>query len=108
MNTIQAVAAGMQYNQLLTDYIIFTDNWWNVFIHEYAITIGILWALLKCLAMFDATNKSNTVLESFRNMITGGECLKWKRRATDKKSEDLPTLKKWLYSLYGYEAVQKM
>lgn len=70
----------------MQDYIIFTDNWWNAFLHEYAFTLVILWALLKCLAMLDPTNQSNDILDSFRAMLAGGSTVQ-NRRATDAKAE---------------------
>jgi hypothetical protein len=67
---------------MLTEYLIFTDNWWNWFVHEYAYTLVILWALLKCLALLDPTNKTNMILDSFRSLLNNGKSLN--RRATDK------------------------
>ena len=67
------------------DFILFTDNWWNWFIHEYAFTLGILWALLKALAILDPTNKSNEILESFRSLLNTGSNLN--RRLTDRLDE---------------------
>jgi hypothetical protein len=53
----------------MTEFIIFTDNWWNWFLHEYAFTLGILWALLKALAILDPSNKTDKILDSFRAML---------------------------------------
>ncbi len=68
------------------DYLIFTDNWWNWFVHEYAYTIVVLWALLKTLAMLDPTNKSNEILESFRSLLNVGSN-NLGRRTSDRISE---------------------
>ena len=68
------------------DFILFTDNWWNWFIHEYAFTLGLLWALLKALAILDPTNKSNEILESFRSLLNTGSNLN--RRMTDTPKEE--------------------
>ncbi len=71
----------------MQDYLIFTDHWWNAFLHEYAFTLLILWALLKCLAMLDPTNHSDEILDSFRAMLSGGAASR-NRRITDAKVED--------------------
>ncbi len=72
----------------MTDYLIFTDNWWNWFFHEYAFTILVLYALLKCLAMCDPSNKSDTILEAFRSMLSTGQGMN--RRATDPADQIKP------------------
>jgi len=64
------------------DYLIFTDDWWNWFFHNYAFSIGILWAILKALAILDPSNKTNTILDSFRSFLPGGKELA--RRGTDR------------------------
>ena len=65
----------------MTDtYILFTDAWWNWFVHEYAFSLVILWALLKTLAILDPTNKTNDILDSFRSFLNTG----MNRRTTDK------------------------
>jgi hypothetical protein len=56
----------------MTEYLIFTDNWWNWFIHEYAFTMGLLWALLKALAVLDPSNESNKVIDSLRSFFEKG------------------------------------
>ena len=53
----------------MNEYLIFTDNWWNWFIHEYAFTMGLLWALLKALAVLDPSNESNKVIDSLRSFF---------------------------------------
>ena len=53
----------------MTEYLIFTDNWWNWFIHEYAFTLGLLFALLKGLAVLDPTNKTDKIVESLRALF---------------------------------------
>lgn len=52
------------------DYIIFTDNWWNWFVHEYAFTLALLFCLLKGLAVLDPTNKTNQIVDSLRSLLT--------------------------------------
>lgn len=54
------------------DYIIFTDNWWNWFLHEYAFTVALLWALLKALAVLDPSNKTDKVIDSMRSFFERG------------------------------------
>ncbi len=71
---------------MLTDYLLFTDNWWNWFLHEYAFTLVVLWALLKTLALCDPTNKTNTILDSFKSMLNNGK--NFNRRATDPPKEE--------------------
>ena len=71
----------------MTEYLIFTDNWWNWFLHEYAYTLGLLWALLKALAMLDPTNQSNQILDSFRSLFNTGQSLN--RRADDKDKQNV-------------------
>lgn len=51
------------------DFIIFTDNWWNWFIHEYAFTLALLWALLKALAVLDPSTRSNKVIEMLQGFF---------------------------------------
>lgn len=70
----------------MIEHMLFTDNWWNAFIHEYAYTLFILWALLKTLAKLDPTNKSDDILESFRALLFSGPPLG--RRVTDQKDTD--------------------
>jgi len=74
----------------MNEYILFTENWWNQFLHEYAFTLGLLWALLKTLAILDPSNSTNKVLDSFRGFMPGGKELA--RRVTDngdgKKADD--------------------
>lgn len=50
-------------------YLIFTDNWWNAFLHEYAFTLALLFVLLKCLAVLDKTNESNKIIELLQNLF---------------------------------------
>jgi hypothetical protein len=69
----------------MTEYLIFTDNWWNWFLHEYAFTLGLLWAFLKTLAILDPSNKTNAILDTFRGLMPGNKELA--RRATDKPEE---------------------
>lgn len=69
----------------MTEYLIFTDNWWNWFLHTYSFTIGLGWALLKALAILDPSNKTNTILDSFRSFLPGGKELA--RRGTDKEQQ---------------------
>lgn len=69
----------------MTEYILFTDNWWNWFVHEYAYTLVILWALLKTLALCDSTNKTNQILDSFRSLLNTGNSLN--RRTTDRPED---------------------
>ncbi len=66
----------------MIEYLIFTDNWWNWFLHEYAFTLGLLWALLKTLAILDPSNKTNAILDTFRGLMPGNKELT--RRATDR------------------------
>ena len=66
----------------MTEYLIFTDNWWNWFLHEYAYSLGLLWALLKALAFLDPSNKTNAILDTFRGLMPGNKELA--RRAADK------------------------
>lgn len=67
----------------MTEYTIFTDDWWYWFAKNYGITLGIGWALLKALAILDPSNKTNAILDSFRSFLPGGKELA--RRATDKE-----------------------
>jgi len=64
------------------DFMIFTDNWWNWFFHEYAFTIALLFVLLKGLALLDPTNQSNEILDSIRSLFNRGQSLN--RRTSDK------------------------
>ena len=45
----------------MTDPIIFTDDWWNWFLHTYSFMIGLVWAILKALAVLDPTNRTNSI-----------------------------------------------
>ncbi|OPY89024.1 MAG: hypothetical protein A4E71_00104 [Smithella sp. PtaU1.Bin162] len=54
----------------MTDFLIFTDNWWNWFLHEYAFTIGLLYALLKGLAVLDPNNNSNKVVDMLQTIFS--------------------------------------
>ena len=67
------------------EYILFTDNWWNWFLHEYAFTMGLLWAILKALAILDPSNKTNAILDTFRGLVSGSKELA--RRAEDKEQK---------------------
>ena len=69
----------------MTDYILFTDNWWNWFLHEYSFMVGLLWALLKAIAVLDPSNKTNNVLDTFRRLVPGQKELR--RREDDKREE---------------------
>ncbi len=53
----------------MTEYIIFTDSWWNWFLHEYAFTLALLYVLLKGLAILDPSNKSDQIVESLRSLF---------------------------------------
>ena len=53
----------------MTEYLIFTDNWWNWFVHEYAFTLALLFVLLKGLALLDKTNESNKILELLQGLF---------------------------------------
>jgi len=45
------------------DFILFTDSWWNWFLHEYAFSIGVIWALLKMLAILHPGVETNKIME---------------------------------------------
>ena len=70
----------------MTDPIIFTDDWWNWFLHTYSFMIGLVWAILKALAVLDPTNRTNSILDSFRSRIPGGE-KQLARRADDQEEK---------------------
>jgi len=67
------------------DHIIFTDDWWNWFLHTYSFMIALLWAVLKALAILDPSNKSNQVLDTFRGMLSRSPDKDLARREEDKK-----------------------
>lgn len=69
------------------DAIIFTDNWWNWFLHEYAFTLGVGWAVLKAIAVLDPSNKTNQVLDTFRGLVAR-EPKEMNRRATDQPPKE--------------------
>lgn len=71
----------------LVDFIIFTDNWWNAFIHEYAYTLGLLYALLKAIAVLDPSNKTNKIIDSFCSFLPGRAQKELARRETDKPKQ---------------------
>jgi hypothetical protein len=54
----------------MTEYTILTDNWWNWFVHEYAFTMAIVWALLKGLAILDPSNKTDKIVDLLRGCFT--------------------------------------
>ena len=56
----------------MNEFIIFTDNWWNAFVHDYAFTLALLWVLLKCLAVLDKSTESNKVIELLQNFFNRG------------------------------------
>jgi len=66
------------------DYIFFTDNWWNWFLHEYAFSLLILYALLRCIAVLDPSNKTNLIIDTFRNVISKRSGKEMARRESDK------------------------
>jgi len=68
------------------DYAIFTDNWWFWFVKEYGISIGIIWGILKAIAVLDPSNKTNKVLDTFRSLLPGSkENKELARRAEDRQ-----------------------
>ena len=67
------------------DYILFTDDWWYWFVKNYGITLGLLWAILKALAILDPSNKTNAILDTFRGLVSGSKELA--RRAEDKEQK---------------------
>lgn len=67
------------------DPIIFTDDWWNWFLHTYSFMIGLLWAVLKALAILDPSNKTNAILDTFRGLIPGQK--EMGRREGDRSKE---------------------
>ena len=69
----------------MTEYLIFTNNWWNWFFHEYAFTVALLFVLLKGLALLDPTNHSNEILDSLRSLFNTGQSLN--RRMNDRRPD---------------------
>jgi len=74
----------------MTEYIMFTDDWWNWFLHTYSFMLGLLWAILKAIAVLDPSNKTNAILDSFRSRMGGKEL---ERRASDQPKTNNNPLK---------------
>ena len=67
------------------DYLILSDDWWYWIVKTYGISIGLLWAFLKAMAVLDPSNKTNKILDTFRGLIPGNKELA--RRASDAPEE---------------------
>jgi hypothetical protein len=51
------------------DFTIFTDSWWNWFVHEYAFTLGLLMSLLKGLAILHPGVDSNKIVDLLQGVF---------------------------------------